>query len=52
MAVDYFIGVFNIFTDFLVFMIPTTIVMNVQTTNKKKFIVIAAFSTRPMYVGP
>ena len=51
MALDYFIGVFNICTDFLVFIIPTMIVMNVQTTNQKKFIVIAAFATRPMYVG-
>lgn len=51
MALDYFIGVFNICTDFLVFIIPTMIVMNVQTTNQKKIIVIAAFATRPMYVG-
>ncbi len=51
MALNYFIGVFNICTDFLVFVIPTMIVMNVQTTNRKKSIVIAAFATRPMYVG-
>ena len=51
MALDYFLGVFNICTDFLVFVIPTIIIMNVQTTNQKKSIVIAAFATRPMYVG-
>ena len=51
MALDYFIGAFNICTDFLVFVIPTMIALNVQTTNQKKSIVIAAFATRPMYVG-
>ena len=51
MALDYFIGIFNICTDFLVFVIPTMIVMNVQTTFQNKSIVIAAFATRPMYVG-
>ena len=51
MALDYFIGVFNICTDFLVFVIPTMIVMNVQTTHQNKSIVIAAFATRPMFVG-
>ena len=52
MALDYVIGAFNICTDFLVFVIPTMIALNVQTTNQKKSIVIAAFATRPMYVGP
>ena len=51
MALDYFTGVFNICTDFLVFVIPTMIVTNVQTTNQKKLVVIAAFATRPMCVG-
>nr|AUW31328.1 hypothetical protein [Cladonia uncialis subsp. uncialis] len=48
MALDYFIGAFNICTDFLVFVIPTMIVMSVQTTNQNKSIVIAAFATRPI----
>ena len=51
MALTYFIGIFNICTDFLVFVIPTLIVINVQTTYQKKSIVIAAFATRPMCVG-
>ena len=52
MALNYFIGVFNISTDFLIFLVPTMIVLNVQTTNQKKSIVIAAFAMRPMYLGP
>lgn len=49
MALDYFIGIFNICTDFVVFVIPTIIVINVQTTYQKKSIIIAAFAARPMY---
>ena len=51
MALNYFIGAFNILTDFLVFVIPTAIVLKVQTSNSKKLIVIAAFAARPMYVS-
>lgn len=50
MALDYFTGVFNICTDLLVFIIPTMVVLNVQISKKKRYIVIAAFATRPMYV--
>ena len=47
-VLGYSIGIFNIITDFLVFVIPTIIVLNVQTTNQRKATVIAAFATKPM----
>lgn len=50
MGLDYFIGVFNISTDFLIFLIPTRVVLNLQINHEKRYIVIAAFATRPMYV--
>lgn len=51
MALDFFIGVSNICTDFLVFVIPTLVVWNLQINNEKRAIVIAVFATRPMYAS-
>ena len=45
MALDYVIGVFNIFTDLLIFLIPTRVVLNLQINNERRLVVIAAFAT-------
>ena len=50
MALDYLTGVCKICTDFLVFVTPTIVALNVQINAEKKSIVIAAFATRPIYM--
>ena len=48
----YFDGIFNIVTDWLVFVLPTLIVWNVQIGSSQRWTVIAVFAIKPVYGPP